>query len=113
MLTEEDISHFTESASKHKLLTKVEERVLIKKAQEGDLKAADKLIKCNLGLVIHIAKKYIGQGLPFPDLIQEGCIGCKKAIEKFDLSKTFKGKPLAFSTYATWWIRQGITRSYR
>ena len=112
MLTEEDIAEYTVMAAKYRLLTKPEERELITRAQQGDKKAKDLLIKHNIRLVISIAKKYIGQGLPFPDLLQEGCLGLKKSVEKFDLARTDKGRPLALSTYANWWIRQGITRSY-
>ncbi len=113
MLTEEDIGNFAILASKYRLLTKPEERELLIKAQKGDEKAKNLLIKHNLRLVISIAKKYIGQGLPFPDLIQEGSLGAKKAAEKFDLKKTFNNKPLAFSTYATWWIRTGDNQGNR
>lgn len=103
-----NIDKFVEICNKYKVLSKVEERVLITKLQSGDMRAKDKLIRHNLKLVISIAKKYIGQGLDFKDCIQEGSLGLVRAADKFDLNKDFK-----FSTYATWWIRQGITRSYR
>ena len=91
---------------KYKLLTAAEERDLAKKAAEGDLAAKQKLINCNLRLVINTAKKHLGRGMPILDLIQEGNIGLMKAVEKFDYTKGFK-----FSTYATWWIKQAINRA--
>jgi RNA polymerase primary sigma factor len=88
------------------LLKAVEEVDLAKKAEKGDQKSADMLTKANLRLVVSIAKKYMGRGLSFLDLIQEGNIGLMRAVEKFDWRRGFK-----FSTYATWWIRQAITRA--
>lgn len=88
------------------LLTGPEEIDLAKKAEKGDQKAFDLLTKANLRLVVSIAKKYMGRGLSFLDLIQEGNIGLMRAVEKFDWKRGFK-----FSTYATWWIRQAITRA--
>lgn len=88
------------------LLTSFEEYELAKKTAEGDVCAKEALTKANLRLVVSIAKKHLGRGLSFLDLIQEGNIGLMKAIDKFDYTKGFK-----FSTYATWWIRQGITRA--
>ncbi|POZ88966.1 sigma-70 family RNA polymerase sigma factor [Petrotoga sibirica] len=100
------IKIYLKEISKVDLLSPSRERQLARRAQKGDQKARDELIKANLRLVISIAKRYIGRGLTFLDLIQEGNIGLIKAVDKFDWRKGFK-----FSTYATWWIRQAITRS--
>lgn len=88
------------------LLTPEEELDLAKRMTEGDKEAKDKLINANLRLVVSIAKRHVGRGMQFLDLIQEGNLGLMKAVDKFDYTKGFK-----FSTYATWWIRQAITRS--
>ena len=88
------------------LLDPAEEPEIARRIQEGDEEAKRKLIAANLRLVVSIAKKYVGRGMLFLDLIQEGNMGLVKAVEKFDYTKGFK-----FSTYATWWIRQAITRA--
>ena len=88
------------------LLTKEEEQKLGTRIQNGDEEARIELMNHNLRLVVSIAKRYVGRGLDFLDLIQDGNVGLDKAAKKFDISKGFK-----FSTYATWWIRQSITRS--
>ncbi|WP_105204990.1 RNA polymerase sigma factor RpoD [Neobittarella massiliensis] len=88
------------------LLTSEEEIELAKRMSEGDPYARKRLSEANLRLVVSIAKRYVGRGMQFLDLIQEGNLGLIKAVEKFDHTKGFK-----FSTYATWWIRQAITRA--
>ena len=88
------------------LLSPEEETALAMRIMEGDSKAKKRLSEANLRLVVSIAKRYVGRGMQFLDLIQEGNLGLIKAVEKFDYTKGFK-----FSTYATWWIRQAITRA--
>jgi RNA polymerase primary sigma factor len=92
--------------SMHPLLTAAEEVSLAKRIERGDVAAKHRMVEGNLRLVVSIAKRYRGMGLPFLDLIQEGAIGLGRAVEKFDWRRGHK-----FSTYATWWIRQGIQRA--
>ena len=88
------------------LLTNEEEKELALAVEAGDVEAKQRLAEANLRLVVSIAKRYVGRGMQFLDLIQEGNMGLMKAVDKFDYSKGFK-----FSTYATWWVRQAITRA--
>ncbi len=98
-------SQYLKYLKKYPLLTKEQEYELALKIGEGDEQARDLMIKSNLGLVISVAKKFLGRGLSFDDLIMEGNIGLIKAVEKFKPKKGFR-----FSTYAIWWIRQTIER---
>jgi RNA polymerase primary sigma factor len=97
---------FLSEIGRHPLLTPAEEVVLAKAVERGDEAAKARMINSNLRLVVSIAKRYRGRGVPFGDLIQDGVIGLNRAVEKFDYRKGFK-----FSTYATWWIRQAVQRS--
>ena len=97
---------FLNEIGRYPLLIAAEEVVLAKAVERGDQAAKDRMINSNLRLVVSIAKRYRGRGVPFGDLIQDGVIGLNRAVEKFDYRKGFK-----FSTYATWWIRQAVQRS--
>ncbi|NLV89325.1 MAG: RNA polymerase sigma factor RpoD [Tissierellia bacterium] len=103
---DDPVRMYLKEIGKIPLLTGEEEVELAKRMQEGDEIAKKKLAEANLRLVVSIAKRYVGRGMLFLDLIQEGNLGLMKAVEKFDYRKGFK-----FSTYATWWIRQAITRA--
>jgi len=105
-LSSDPVRMYLREIGKHELLNATEEVDLAQRAEKGDKVAAESLAKANLRLVVSIAKKYMGKGLAFLDLIQEGNIGLMRAVEKFDWKRGFK-----FSTYATWWIRQAITRA--
>ena len=102
----DNVKIYLKSIGKVPLLKTEQEKEIAKRIQAGDQDAKDELIEANLRLVVAIAKKYVGRGLQFLDLIQEGNLGLVKAVDKFDYTKGFK-----FSTYATWWIRQAITRA--
>ena len=102
----DSVTLFMSELGKHDLLTAAEEVALAKRVERGDSAAKERMINSNLRLVVHIAKRYRGRGVPFGDLIQEGVIGLNRAVEKFDWRKGFK-----FSTYATWWIRQACQRA--
>ena len=97
---------FMNQLGNYKLLTAAEEVELAKKIERGDRAAKERMINSNLRLVVHVARRYMGQGVALGDLIQEGVIGLNRAVEKFDWRKGFK-----FSTYATWWIRQACQRA--
>lgn len=104
--TDDPVRMYLKEIGKVPLLTADEEIELAKRMEEGDEEAKRKLAEANLRLVVSIAKRYVGRGMLFLDLIQEGNLGLIKAVEKFDYRKGYK-----FSTYATWWIRQAITRA--
>lgn len=103
---DDPVRMYLKEIGKVPLLTSSEEIVLAKKMETGDEEAKKRLAEANLRLVVSIAKRYVGRGMQFLDLIQEGNLGLIKAVEKFDYVKGYK-----FSTYATWWIRQAITRA--
>ncbi|NLB81067.1 MAG: RNA polymerase sigma factor RpoD [Clostridiaceae bacterium] len=103
---DDPVRMYLKEIGKVDLLTAEEETELSQRMADGDIEARRKLAEANLRLVVSIAKRYVGRGMLFLDLIQEGNLGLIKAVEKFDYQKGFK-----FSTYATWWIRQAITRS--
>ena len=102
----DSVKMYLKEIGKYDLLKPEEEPILAKRILEGDESAKQRLINCNLRLVVNIAKHYVGRGMQFLDLIQEGNLGLMKAVDKFDYTKGYK-----FSTYATWWIRQAITRA--
>ena len=102
----DSVKMYLKEIGKYDLLKPEEEPILAKRILEGDEEAKERLINCNLRLVVNIAKHYVGRGMQFLDLIQEGNLGLMKAVDKFDYTKGYK-----FSTYATWWIRQAITRA--
>ena len=103
---DDPVKMYLKDIGKVPLLTQEQEVELAKRMAEGDEEAKKQLSESNLRLVVSIAKKYVGRGMLFLDLIQEGNFGLMKAVEKFDYTKGFK-----FSTYSTWWIRQSITRA--
>jgi len=103
---DDPVRMYLKEIGKVSLLSSSEEIELAKRNEEGDLVAKKRLAEANLRLVVSIAKRYVGRGMLFLDLIQEGNLGLIKAVEKYDYRKGFK-----FSTYATWWIRQAITRA--
>ena len=103
---DDPVRMYLKEIGKVPLLTAEEEIELAKRMEKGDEEAKKRLCEANLRLVVSIAKRYVGRGMLFLDLIQEGNLGLIKAVDKFDYTKGYK-----FSTYATWWIRQAITRS--
>ena len=103
---DDPVRMYLKEIGKISLLTAEEEVEIAKRMEEGDELAKKELAEANLRLVVSIAKRYVGRGMSFLDLIQEGNLGLMKAVDKFDYTKGFK-----FSTYATWWIRQAITRA--
>jgi RNA polymerase primary sigma factor len=105
-IDDDPIKMYLKAIGKTRLLTATEEVYLAKKIEKGDMPAKNRLIEANLRLVVSVAKKYMGRGLLFLDLIQEGNLGLIVAVDKYDYKRGFK-----FSTYATWWIRQAVTRA--
>ena len=103
---DDPVRMYLKEIGKVPLLDADRELLLAQKMSEGDARAKQELVEANLRLVVSIAKRYVGKGMFFLDLIQEGNLGLMKAVEKFDYTKGYK-----FSTYATWWIRQAITRA--
>ena len=104
--TDDSVKMYLKDIGQVPLLTSEEEKDLAERMSKGDEEAKKRLSEANLRLVVSIAKRYVGRGMQFLDLIQEGNLGLMKAVDKFDHTKGFK-----FSTYATWWIRQSITRA--
>ena len=107
MQSDDDILQvYLKKMGKTKLLTHAQEISIAKRIEDGDKRAVNELVEANLRLVVSIARKYTNRGLQLLDLIQEGSIGLMKAVDKFEYKRGYK-----FSTYATWWIRQAITRA--
>jgi RNA polymerase primary sigma factor len=104
--TESGVELFLAELGRHRLLSAAEEVRLAKRVERGDLAAKKQMVNANLRLVVSIAKRYRGRGVPFLDLIQEGTLGLYRAVEKFDWRLGYK-----FSTYAHWWIRQAVERA--
>ncbi len=104
--TDDPLRMYLKEIGRYALLTPEEEVALAERMSRGDGEAKRRMTEANLRLVVSIAKRYTGRGLQFPDLIQEGNLGLMKAVDKFDYTKGYR-----FSTYATWWIRQAITRA--
>ena len=105
-LVTDSVRLYLREISRAPLLTAQEEVELAKRAEQGDEEAVQRLIRSNLRLVVHVAKRYLNRGMPLMDLVQEGNFGLMRAVQKFDWRRGFR-----FSTYATWWIRQSITRA--
>jgi RNA polymerase primary sigma factor len=105
-LLDDSLQLFFAEIGRYPLLTAAEEVALAKQVERGDPAAKERMINSNLRLVVSIAKRYTGHGVPLLDLVQDGVIGLNRAVEKFDWRKGYK-----FSTYATWWIRQAVQRS--
>ena len=106
IMTADSLQLFLNEVGRHSLLTAAEEVMLAKRVERGDRVAKERMVNANLRLVVSIAKRYQGHGLPLLDLVQDGVIGLNRAVEKFDWRKGYK-----FSTYATWWIRQSCQRA--
>ncbi|MBE0428816.1 MAG: RNA polymerase sigma factor RpoD [Thermoleophilia bacterium] len=104
--TDDSLRMYLRDIGRIRLLSAAEEVSLAKRMERGDMEAKSRLVEANLRLVVSIAKRYLGRGLSFLDLIQEGNLGLIRAVEKFDYRRGYK-----FSTYATWWIRQAVTRA--
>ena len=105
----DDIAFYMAEARKHKVMTRDEEKALAHKVRAGgpeSMEARNEFVRRNMRLVVTIARKYTSEDMPLPDLVQEGCIGLMRALDKFDPDKGFK-----FSTYASWWIHQAMTRA--